>query len=318
MQNDISRRTFIKSTAGIVPIGLAAGKVVAGIKSNTTSIPAAENTLPMIPFGKYQVSKLVIGSNTVNGGSHLSRFVDNSMKEYFTNERILEFLGRCQKEGINLFQGSSTGSNLEQCDKFRKSGGSMNYICLISSQDTNAGQQIETAVKTGALGLAHHGEVTDSLFKKGEIDRVQDCLKKIRDAGLLVGLSTHMPAVVEYVEEKGWDLDFYMTCVYERHRSADELRKLLGYVPLPVREVYLEEDPPRMYKMIKATRRTCLAFKILAAGRLCNNEKLVAEAFKNTFANIKPTDGAIVGMFTRWNDQVKENAELVRRFGMST
>lgn len=316
MQSDISRRTFIKSTAGIVPISISAAGVVSAINSTSTSVTASENTLPMIPFGNYQVSKLVIGSNTVNGGSHLSRFVDYSMKEYFTNERIQEFLGCCLKEGINLFQGSSTGGNLEQCDKFRKSGGSMHYICLINSLDADTGQQIETAKKMGVLGLAHHGEVTDSLFKKGEIDTVRDFLRKIRDAGLLVGLSTHMPAVVEYVEEKGWDLDYYMTCVYERHRSAEELRKLLGYVPLPVREVYLEEDPPRMYKMIQATRRTCLAFKILAAGRLCNNEKLVAEAFKNTFINIKPTDGVIVGMFPRWTDQVKENAELVRKYGV--
>ena len=43
-------------------------------------------------------------------------------------------------------------------------------------------------------------------------------------------------------------------------------RRLLGHV-LPLRrEIYLEEDPPRMFKMIRQTRRTCLAFKILAAG----------------------------------------------------
>ena len=33
-----------------------------------------------------------------------------------------------------------------------------------------------------------------------------------------------MPAVVDAIESKGWDLDYYMTCVYERHRSEAELR----------------------------------------------------------------------------------------------
>ena len=85
---------------------------------------------------------------------------------------------------------------------------------------------------------------------------------------MLVGVSTHMPAVVDAIESKGWDLDYYMTCVYERHRSEEELEKLLGQVPLPVGEVYLKSDPPRMFKAIRQTKRTCLAFKILAAGRL--------------------------------------------------
>ena len=41
-----------------------------------------------------------------------------------------------------------------------------------------------------------------------------------------------MPAVVDAIESKGWDLDYYMTCVYERHRSEAELEKLLGQAPL--------------------------------------------------------------------------------------
>jgi len=60
---------------------------------------------------------------------------------------------------------------------------------------------------------------------------------------------------------------YYMTCVYERHRSAEALEKLLGQAPIPVGEVYLPQDPPRMFRAIRQTKRPCLAFKILAAGR---------------------------------------------------
>ena len=38
--------------------------------------------------------------------------------------------------------------------------------------------------------------------------------------------------------------------------------------PLPVGEVYLQKDPARMYEAVRRTKRPCLAFKILAAGRL--------------------------------------------------
>jgi hypothetical protein len=108
-----------------------------------------------------------------------------------------------------------------------------------------------------------------------------------------------------------------MTCVYERIRSAAELEKLLGQAPIPVGEVYLPLDPPRMCKMIQQTKRTCLAFKILAAGRLSQKKDALEEAFRSTFANIKPGDAVIVGIYDKFSDQPAENAALVRRFGAS-
>jgi hypothetical protein len=103
--------------------------------------------------------------------------------------------------------------------------------------------------------------------------------------------------------------------VYERHRTAAELKKLLGYVPLPPREVYLQEDPPRMLKAVRSTKRSCLAFKILAAGRLSESEEMVEQAFRQTFQGIKPQDAVIVGIYDRYSDQPGEDAAYVRRFG---
>ena len=124
-----------------------------------------------------------------------------------------------------------------------------------------------------------------------------------------------MPEVVDTVESKGWDVDYYMTCVYERHRSEAALKKLLGQAPIPVGEVYLPLDPPRMFKAMRATRRPCLAFKILAAGRLSERKEWVEQAFRETLESIKPTDGVIVGIYDEYADQPAENAALVRRFG---
>jgi hypothetical protein len=143
---------------------------------------------------------------------------------------------------------------------------------------------------------------------------MEDSLKRIRDTGRLVGVSTHMPAVVDYVESAGWDVDFYMTCVYERHRSREALQKLLGHVPIRIPEVYLEDDPPRMWKAMRQTPKPCLAFKILAAGRLCERQETVEEAFRETFQHIKENDAVIVGMYPAYEDQVRLNADYVRRF----
>ncbi len=298
------RREFLKQVgAAAVAVG-AVGRVAAAAEP-----PAEQPKMPVIKLGPHTLSRLVVGSNCFGGGSHLSTFVNREMKSYYTPEQILKTLRRCQEVGINAWQ-SGCGS-LPLYRRLLDEGGKMHFLSIESGDP----KVIETLKQGGCIGIAHHGESTDSLFKNKRLDLANDFLKRIRDAGLLVGVSTHMPDVVDAVESKGWDLDYYMTCVYERHRSAEALKQLLGHVPLPIGEVYLREDPPRMYKAMQATKRPCLAFKILAAGRLSDHPAWVDMAFRDTFAGIKPTDGAIVGIYDRYSDQPAECAELVRRYG---
>lgn len=278
----------------------------------TDSPNRAEPLLPTIPFGPHRVSRLIIGSNPINGGSHLSRFVNQQMRRYFTAERIVEFLRQCEQAGINTWQ--SGPANLRDYERHRSQRGQLQYISLACDDDSSPGQ-LARVLGVQPIGVAHHGEVTDRLFKDGQIDQVQDFLLRVRDAGTMVGVSTHMPAVVDHVESHGWDVDFYMTCVYERQRTREELRDLLGCVPIPIREVYLEEDPPRMFQAMRQTTKPCLAFKILAAGRLCDRQETTEAAFKSTFAQIKANDAVIVGMWPEFEDQVALNAGYVRRFG---
>ena len=267
--------------------------------------------MPVIPFGPYKLSRLIAGANPVNGGSHLSRFVNQQMKRYFTPERVMDLLRRCEEHGINTWQ--SGPPNLNLYERHRQENGRMHYISL-AHVDPKDPDMLERAVAAGAIAIAYHGEFTDRMFKSGEIENARDFLRRARDAGVLVGVSTHIPHVVDYMESKGWDLDFYMTCIYERHRTREELKALLGCVPIPLREVYLEEDPPRMFEAMRQTPKPCLAFKILAAGRLCDRPELVERAFESTFRQIKPNDAVIVGMYPEYEDQVSINARLVRRF----
>jgi len=304
---DRSRRDFLKK-AGAVPVGLAAAQCATG----AAGAPAEEPKLPQVQLGPHSISRLICGANPFNGGSHLSTFFNRRLREYYTPERVLQTLRRCQEVGINCFQ--SSGANCELYRRFIDEGGRMHYISL---EHAKSDPDLDRLRRGGCIGVAHHGEVTDRMLKRGEFDAVGDFLKRVKDAGLLAGISTHMPAAVDAAESKGWDFDFYMTCVYERHRSAEELQKLLGHVPIPVGEVYLTSDPPRMYRAIQSTTRPCLAFKILAAGRLSERRPWVEQAFRETFASIKPGDAAIVGMYDEYSDQPAENAAMVRRFGGS-
>jgi hypothetical protein len=269
-------------------------------------------TMPQIDFGPYKLSRLILGANPINGGSHLSRMVNSQMRSFFTPERVLQLLDECWHEGINAWQSSL--SNIDLFRRHREQGGQMHYISL-GHEDPQDPQQLQRLIEAGAIAIAYHGEHVDRLFKAGQLELIKPYLQRVRDLGVLVGVSTHMPAVVDYVESKGWDVDFYMTCVYERHRTREELKALLGYVPIPLREVYLEEDPPRMWQAMRQTPRPCLAFKILAAGRLCDRQETVEQAFRETFAAIKPTDAVIVGIYPEYEDQVRLDVGYVKRFG---
>ncbi|MBI5818662.1 MAG: hypothetical protein HZA88_06705 [Verrucomicrobia bacterium] len=298
-----SRRGFLK-TISVLPVALSAARLA----SRATAASAAVDALPQIRFGPHSMSRLVCGANPFNGGSHLSTFVNREMKQYYTPEQVLKTLRRCQEAGINFWQ--SGGKNHELYQQFVAGDGKMRYISLGADP-----KEIAPLLKAGCVAIAHHGEVTDRLFKGGKLDDIHDFLKRVRDAGLMAGVSTHMPAVVDAIESKGWDVDFYMCCVYERHRSAEELQKLLGAVPIPVGEVYLQSDPPRMFKVMRQTKRPCLAFKILAAGRLSERREWIENAFKQTLAGIKPTDGVIVGIYDKFTDQPAEDAGYTKRFG---
>jgi hypothetical protein len=107
-------------------------------------------------------------------------------------------------------------------------------------------------------------------------------------------------------------VDFYMGCVYNRTRTPEEIRKLLGQLPLPANELYLEKDPERMFAAMRQTRKTCLAFKILAAGRVAGSPESLDAAFKTAFAAIKPKDCVIVGVYPRFKNEIEENARRVR------
>ena len=269
--------------------------------------------LPEVPFGPHSISRLVIGGNPPHGGSHQTRLMGTHMREYFTPDQTLEFLRRCSAQGMNVWQSAYSTLVRDSLARFRDEGGEMQFICLSGPREIEDKNKLAAVMESNPIGIAFHGEVTDVMWREGEIDKIPETLAKIRDAGVLAGLSTHNPAVVDYTQEKNWDLDFYMGCVYRESRNKEELEELLG--EKPIGEVYLRSDVPRMCESISKARQTCLAFKILAAGRTCDTPEQVSDAFQFVLGHIKPTDAVIVGMYPRYTDQIKENADLVRKFG---
>ena len=296
-----SRRNFLKSSAGLAATWAASP--LAGAQ------PAPAASLPKVRFGDVEISRMVMGSNQFYGFSHFNGLLDQLMRDWNTPERICQTLLQCQQNGINAYQYAFHETTLKDLALFRSRGGNMHLIAT----DPTLSPVEEAVRRSGAGALYLHGERTDVLFREGKMDQAQEYTKRLRQTGVRVGIGTHKPEVVEYVEERGWDVDFYMLCVYNRTRTPEEFRKLLGVLPLPASDVYLETDPPHAYEVARKTSKTCFLFKILAAGRAARSPEEVESAFKQALDNIKPQDCIVVGMFPRFKDELTENCDRVRR-----
>jgi len=279
--------------------GLAAASAV-------TAAPAA-SPLPTVRIGQHEITRLIIGSNPFYGYSHAAPNLDQHMREWSTPEHVMDALAEAEKNGITTFQTNGGDRALSDVEGHRARGGKLKVISLLREKPE------EVVARIHPIGVAHHGEATDLAWKTQKIEDVREFTKRARQTGVLVGVSSHKPEVIEYIEEHNWDVDFFMGCVYNRTRTPDELRKLLnGELPLPETEVYLEKDPQRMFAVMRKVKKNCLAFKILAAGRRARNAKEVNDAFRAAFEGIKPHDCVIVGHYPKFKNEIQENAERVR------
>jgi hypothetical protein len=272
---------------------------------------AKAEMLPTIDLCGRPVTRLIIGGNPFSGHSHASAELDWEMARYFTQEQVLQTLAECERHGINAAQMRGDAFIMRAYLEHRERGGRLQWIAQTASEIANLKSNVRAIVRFGAMAVYHHGTCTDNLWHAGRIDEAAEALKLFHDAGLPAGLGTHLPEVVEYAEARGWEADFYMCCFYNLARREKTL-PALGQNSRPEKELYPDDDPDRMTRVMRATAKPCLGFKILAAGRRCATPDDLRAAFQYALTNIKPTDAVVVGMFPKYRNQVAENVRLVR------
>ena len=296
-----TRRAFLQSSAALAA-GLAGATSSlsaqapgrSGGRRPLSSVPDSEIKVPKIRFGKVELTRLVMGVNPFYGFAHYNDIMNTMVKEWYTTAKVVEVLQQAEKLGINAYNYLHRARAQVDWEQYKAEGGKMHLIAQATTEDP---AELIDAVKPMAAWV--QGERTDNAYRANRMDTIRDYCKKMRDMGVVVGVGSHIPEVLAIVEEQGWDVDFYAGCVYNRRRTPEELRKLLGgEIPEMPSEVYLQDDPPRMYKFFRQTSKPCFAFKILAAGRVRSPEA----AFKLAFSSIKPTDFVCVGMFPRIKD----------------
>jgi len=307
-----NRRGFIKRVCAGAVAAMGSQAAVQGAEGSQPSAGGGQPApLPTIALGKYRVTRLIAGYNPIGGFSHSTQNLSRCMLEYFTLERTVEFVRRCEAVGINTWQ-VTCGPKVNKALKIlQEQGSKIQWMTLhTGGLDDAAAKEI---LDLKPIAIVHHGGATDTLFRTNKADKVHDFVKRVHDKGLMAGVSSHNPANVAAMEEQGWENEFFMTCFYNVMRPQAEIEKKLGTTLLD--EPFLASDRDEMTEVIQRVKRPCLAFKILAAGRLCWSDPQVESAFKYAFSRIKKTDAVIVGMYPKFSDEITHNTQLTLKHG---
>ncbi|MFP4105092.1 MAG: hypothetical protein ACLFVU_03285 [Phycisphaerae bacterium] len=268
--------------------------------------------LSLVDIGNgVRVSRFIIGHNPPAGCSHQSKQVDAEMKAHYHAENVLKLYSEAEQAGVGTFLIRGDYRMLNFLELYRRAGGGMNVISQTASEMHDVFQNIRVLAAAGIPAIYHHGSQTDRFWREGRIDETENYLKCMRDCGVAVGLATHQPEIIEYAEEKGWDIDFYMACFYNISRRPRHSSLVTGQCSYD-REEYLDEDREKMCGIIRRVDKPCLGFKILAAGRNCDTQQDVAAAFEYAYTNIKPQDACVVGIYTKQADQLQRNLQYAQ------
>src|SRR5580658_8344922 len=199
LDKDCNRREFLKQT--VAGVGLAATGAAAFSQDST-----AKPEMPMVPLGSHRVSRLIVGSNPMMGYSHTSWLLSRLMMDYYTLETMGKVLERCLELGINTWQTSAHEKVDKTLEGLRSRGRDMQWIFLANNPHLQDAQALKEVIRQNKpIAVVHHGQVTDRLWREGQVEKAHDFVKRVQDLGLMGGLSSHNPAVLRHAESHDWN-----------------------------------------------------------------------------------------------------------------
>ena len=192
--------------------------------------------------------------------------------------------------------------------EYRQEGSKIQWIAQTATEYADLKRNLAEISALKPIAIYLHGNRTDSYWRAGQIEELTSSLKAIRQTGAMVGLGSHIPEVFDDAESKGWDVDFYMTCLYNLTRPRDEVTRLGG----PAQgEYFRDADCELMLQRVKRAGKPCLIFKVYGATRRCATAASREAAMDLAFRYAKPNDAVVVGMFPKYTEQVAENCRFV-------
>lgn len=315
MSNKVGRRTFVKTSVAAstgVAVNLAARhKSEAGPASLAESDTLSAN-LPKGKIGNVEISRLICGSNPFYGGAH-SRdliYVGRLLKEYCTEEKILDTLELCEKNGINtMIEGESLSVRYR-----KKRGGNLQGLAMVmlDGEDILTGRNLlettQRAIDNGVVGAFIRGCEADRWVRTNKLELIEKFLSMVRKNGLIAGVGAHDIRVPVTCEQEGLVPDFHFkTFHHDQYYSALPVEKrrpfLVDSWESDDHDCIWEQYPEETIDFMRASETPWIGFKVLAAGAIPPEE-----GFRYAFRN--GADFLAVGMLDFW---VKQNIDIANK-----
>jgi uncharacterized membrane protein YphA (DoxX/SURF4 family) len=254
------------------------------------------------------LSRLIIGGNLISGFAHARDlvYVSTWLKNYFTDEKVIETLWLCQACGIDTAIFRCDANTIRILEKFWKRGGKIKWLAQTYPKGDDL-TNVKTAIDHGAIGAFVMGGIADKIVYDNKIDLLQKPIEYIREQGLITGTAAHSLTVPMACVQYGIKPDFYMkTFHHHNYWSATPIDPDDPYLPKEGKDRNMANDniwcmsDVKTADFFKENQTPWIAYKILAAGAIKPED-----GFRHAFEN--GADFACVGMF---DFQVIENANI--------
>jgi len=220
-----------------------------------------DNHFPRTMVGKVSMPRLIIGCNWVSGFSHLSAAGDTMIRQtHNAPESVSAIFGTFLEHGIDAVLGLfGVDLNLMPAVEMaqERTGKKMIIIDepIINVDDSKearaeAKKKINECAKRGATFCLPLHSCVEQLVNKNSrtIERLPDYLSMIREAGMIPGLSAHMPEIVQYTDLNEYDVETYI-----------QIYNCMGFL--------MQIEIESVAKIIQNAKKPVITIKPLAAGR---------------------------------------------------
>ncbi len=267
-----------------------------------------------VPMGKIkdvEISRVIPGGNLVAGFAHARDliYVSTWIKNYFTDEKVIETLWLYEACGINTTIMRTDEQTIRILKEFWRRGGRIQWLAQTYPKDDDL-SNIQMAIDNGAMGAFVMGNIADKIVYNNQMEYLAKPIEFIRSQGLIAGTAAHSINVPKRCLEYGIEPDFFMkTMHHDQYWSAHPKENRDEYIV----NVESSMDHNQQHDNIwcidaqdtAAFFNTCeipwIAYKIMAAGAIQPNE-----GFRYAFEN--GADFTCVGMF---DFQIIDNANIV-------
>ncbi|MBX7258288.1 MAG: hypothetical protein K1Y02_18135 [Candidatus Hydrogenedentes bacterium] len=223
------------------------------------------SAFPRTTVGGVSVSRMVIGTNWFLGFSHTSLAKDEFIRDNVSDrKKIADILEVYFKAGVDTIIGMITCSPIADAIQEAQDRTGIEGIVITTPQfmvthetpvvgfcGEDVDEILDENARLGGRFCLPHQCVTDAMVDRctGEVRKMDGLCAKIRERGMIPGLSTHMPEAIVYADDSGLDVETYIA-IYNS----------MGFL--------MQVEVDWVAQIIRNAKKPVLTIKPMAAGQL--------------------------------------------------